>query len=74
MLDNRDFVNPGRGTHVVTWRATLPAGTALGNAIEDICVEDPSGAPIVIEQLPVPVLKIVGQPLLVYVNEHIAAE
>ena len=72
-LDDRDAGNPGKGEHVVTWRATLPESLALGNLAEDVQVEGTDGV-ILTESLmdatcPKGIHKEVGKLLLIYVNE-----
>lgn len=70
MVDNRDAGNPGRGQFVVTWRATLPESLVLGNVITHVEVQSSSGC-VIREECAIPVAKILGKALLVYVNQHI---
>ena len=70
-LDDRDSGNPGRGERVATWRATIPASIPLGNAVTHARVVDAAGLSIVQDAFEVPVRKVVGKALLVYVNLHI---
>ena len=74
MVDNRDAGNPGRGTYVVTWRATLPASLVLGNVMQGVVVVDREDREVVRGTFPAAIHKEEGKVLLVYVNEYVGVK
>ena len=69
LVGDRDSMNHSRGERVATWRFTLPESMTLGNTITHARVSREETATSVIqEELPVPVAKVEGKQLILYVN------